>query len=187
MLLASFVIVCFAVLVSSPLIQVLLTVVGLGISIGLLWATRIEIGDVIRHINYSNIGVGSMDRSPILMLVSGVIFGAAVSSLMISFTWGFMWQLSILIALIYLATIAVLMVWAHRVLYVEGTDIPQKIYHMPSPCLRLETEETIPDIPAPVYGVVRAAPTDVQSYEPGIYGSSSGGTIKPLRGYPPLE
>jgi CPA2 family monovalent cation:H+ antiporter-2 len=169
-LLASFVIVCFAVLVSSSLIQVLLMVVGLGISIGLLWATRIELGDVIRHINYSNIGVGSMDRSPILMLVSGVIFGAAVSSLMISFTWGFMWQLSILIALIYLVTIAVLMVRAHSILYVEGTDIPQKIYHMPGPYLRLETEETIPDIPAPVYGVVRAAPTDVQSYEPGIYG-----------------
>jgi CPA2 family monovalent cation:H+ antiporter-2 len=155
--LASFVVVFFAILVSSSLAHAILAVIGTVIAFGTLLSARTETADIVKHVNYTSIGVGAIDKRPIVTLVSGVIFGAAAFALLVAVTWVFMWQLAVVFSFGYVVLVVCLMAWAYRALYVEGTEIPLKVYHMPAPVSRDLPDELIPDIPAPIYGVVRAS------------------------------
>lgn len=160
-LLASFVATCIILIATSSFAHLVFAIVGAGIAIGILLATRNEITDVVRHINYNNIGVGAMDRRPIVMLVSGVVFGAAAFTLMIAVSWSLMWPLAVALAAGYVIFVVCLMIWAYHALYVEGSDIPQKIYSMPGPIGTILPEDAIPDVLAPAYGTVRASLNEV--------------------------
>jgi len=112
-------------------------------------------------VNYSNIGVGAKDRRPIVDLVSGIVFGAALSAFVIVSTWSTMWQLSLIVGMCYFTGVLVLMVWAYKVLFVEGSEMPQRVYNL----LRAVPDdyvEPLPDIPKPVYNVARTAPKNAQ-------------------------
>ena len=89
-LLASFVIVCFAILVTDTVLHLAVSVLGIALAGAVMLATRQEVAEIVRLVNYSNIGVGPVDRRPIVTLVSGVVFGAALSALMIAVTWTYM-------------------------------------------------------------------------------------------------
>lgn len=156
-LLASFVIVCFGILVSSSVVHVMLASVGAVIALVVFVTARREIAGIVTNVNYTNIGVGAIDRKPIVTLVSGLILGAVVFALLVAASWTIMWQLAIVMALGYLVLVVSLMEWAYRVLYVEGTEIPRKVYHIAGPAMVRQRDEAAPDIPAPVYGVVRAS------------------------------
>ncbi len=159
-LLSSFVVVCFAVLVTSSTLLIAFAVAGGAIAIGVFLSTRREIAEIVRHVNYSSVGVGAVDRGPIVTLVSGVIFGGVACALLIALSWTVMWLLAVMIAAGYVLFVLCLMAWAYRALYVEGTDVPPVVYHMPAMMIPETISypgEPIPEVPAPVYGVVRAS------------------------------
>jgi hypothetical protein len=66
-----------------------------------------------------------------------------------------MWEFSLIVALSFVVSVVILMLWAHRRLHVGGVELPQKIYTMPSPGVH-SIDEPVPDIPKPVYGSLRA-------------------------------
>jgi CPA2 family monovalent cation:H+ antiporter-2 len=154
-LLASFVIICIATLLTKSYLHGAMTFAGLVVTGLIFFVVRYEIADVATHVNYSNIGVVTGDRGRIVDLVSGVIFGAALAVLMIVFSWTYTWQFSLVVVTAYVVYIASLMVWAYRHLYSRDAELPQKVYHMPRPMT--EPEEPVADLPKPVYGVVRAS------------------------------
>jgi len=157
-LLVMFVAVCFAVLASSSTMHLLLSGIGLAVTVASMLALRTEIADIVRQVNYTNIGILSYDRGPIVNLVSGIVFAAMMATLAIVATWGIMWQTSIIVALIYVAIVVILMFWTYRLLYVEGSDVPPGVYHLPRPTvLSLQDEgDILPDVPKPIYGVATA-------------------------------
>ena len=160
-LLGSFVIVMIAILITTGFVQVALMMLGLAIAAAVFFVIRIEVAEIVRHVNYSNIGVGAKDRRPIVDLVSGIVFGAALSAFVTVSTWSTMWQLSLVVGMCYFTGVLVLMVWAYKVLFVEGSDIPQRVYNL----LRAVPDdyvEPLPDIPKPVYSVARTAPKNAQ-------------------------
>lgn len=149
--LAVFVVACGAILLTDRLLHILATVVGF-VTIGVLYyVIRVEISEVVRHVNYANIGVLTNDKARIVALVSNLVSGAAVAVLLISFSWTYLWELSIFVALGYAVYAAALMVWAYRCLHVPGSGVPSKIYQIP----RAESAddlEPMPGLPKPVYG-----------------------------------
>jgi len=162
-LLASFVIVCFAILVTDTVLHLAVSVLGIALAGAVMLALRQEVAEIVRLVNYSNIGVGAVDRRPIMTLVSGVVFGAALSALAIAVTWTYMWQISVLVVACYVALTAGLMVWAYLRLHVDGLEIPSPSYRMSGPLRMstLEEDELLPEIPKPVYGVVNASQKDL--------------------------
>ncbi len=160
-LLGSFVVACVAILMTSEWIHALLTLAGLILAGAIFVVVRYEISEIARHVNYSNIGVESSDKGVIVDLVSGVIFGAVVSVLMIVFSWTYMWQMSIVVAVAYFVAVASLMLRAHGSLYVEGHEVHHKVYRMPVHVPEF-VSDPIPDVPKPVYGVVRVAPKNAR-------------------------
>jgi len=158
-LLASFVAVCIAVLLTPSYVRMFLTLGGLVLAGAIFFVIRREIMEIARHVSYTNIGVGTDNKDNIVDLVSGLVFGAALSVLLIVFSWAFAWQYSIIISAAYLVFIVCLMSWGYGALY-SGEYVPRKVYSFPKPII--EDAEPILDIPKPVYGVVRAVPKDMR-------------------------
>jgi CPA2 family monovalent cation:H+ antiporter-2 len=160
-LLAAFVGTCVASLMTQSFTHIIVALAGLALAGGVFIVVRIEISEIARHVNYSNIGVGTSNKETIVDMVSGIVFGAILSVLLIVFSWTYMWEFSLIIVAAYFVAVVSLMKWAHGRLFVAGVDGPQKVYHLPGPALA-ETADPMPEIPKPVYGVVRAAQKDVR-------------------------
>lgn len=160
-LLASFVVVSGAILMTNHLPHVLTTIVGFAIIGALYYVIRVEISEVARHVNYANIGVMTNDKGKIVGLVSNLVSGAAMSVLLIAFSWTYMWQLSVVIAAGYAVYVFMLMAWGYRELHVPGMEIPAKVYQMPRARVPDEAEP-MPELPKPVYGSVRTSPKDAR-------------------------
>ena len=158
-LLAAFIGVCIASLMTHSLIHMFVALAGLVLAGGVFVVVRLEIAEIARNVNYSSIGVSTSNKEAIVDLVSGLIFGAVLSVLLIVFSWTYMWQFSLVIVTAYFVAVVSLMMWSYRRLYSEGVGLPQKIYYIP----RLDdadVAEPMPDIPKPVYGIVKAAQQD---------------------------
>ncbi|MBU0684785.1 MAG: cation:proton antiporter [Candidatus Thermoplasmatota archaeon] len=158
-LLAAFVGVCIASLMTQSFVHVLVALAGLVLAGGVFVEVRLEIAEIARHVNYSNIGVGTSNKETIVDLVSGLIFGAVLSVLLIVFSWTYMWQFSLMVVTAYFVAVVSLMMWSYGRLFSEDVDFPQKVYHIPRPPL-VDVAEPMPDIPKPVYGIVKAAQQD---------------------------
>jgi CPA2 family monovalent cation:H+ antiporter-2 len=158
-LLASFVAVCIAILLTQSYIRMFLTLGGLVLAGAIFFVIRREIMEIARHVSYTNIGVGTDNKDNIVDLVSGLVFGAVLSVLLIVFSWAFAWQYSIVISAAYLVFVVCLMFWGYGALY-SGEYVPRKVYNFPKPVV--EDAEPILDIPKPVYGVVRSVPKDMR-------------------------
>jgi hypothetical protein len=157
-LLSLFVATSIAVLVTDSAAHAILSLAGLAIAVALYFVMRSEISEVVKHVNYSNLGVVRLDKWPIVNLTSGLIFGAAISVLLVSATWTILWQISIVIAAGYSAVVAALMVWTYRTLYSEKHDGPYKVDVLP----RVSDGQAEPTgVPKPVFGSVKASPKDV--------------------------
>jgi CPA2 family monovalent cation:H+ antiporter-2 len=158
-LLILFAMVCVSILLTESLLHMLLILVGVVFMAALYYAIRYEVSEIARHVNYANIGVATNDRRVVVNLVSGVVLGAVASVLFIVSTWEFIWQVSLLAAAAYVAFLALTMRWAFNVLYSEGTDSPQKVFGFPRPPgVDDQSDDLLPDVPKPVYNVIRAAP-----------------------------
>jgi hypothetical protein len=154
-LLASFVIMCAITLLTQSYLHLVMTLGGL-VLIGLLYyVMRYEIADIVGNVSYSSIGAKSGNSARVVDLVSGVVLGAVLSVLLIVYSWTYTWQFSLVIVLAYVVCVISLMLWAYRCLYLHDSDVPQKVYHLQK--ATTQPVETMSDIPAPIYGVVRAS------------------------------
>jgi CPA2 family monovalent cation:H+ antiporter-2 len=154
-LLASFVIMCAITLLTQSYLHLVMTLGGL-VLIGLLYyVMRYEIADIVGNVSYSSIGAKSGNSARVVDLVSGVVLGAVLSVLLIVYSWTYTWQFSLVIVLAYVVCVIALMLWAYRCLYLHDSDVPQKVYHLQK--ATTQPVETMSDIPAPIYGVVRAS------------------------------
>ncbi len=156
-LLAAFIAVCVALLMSQSFLRVSFGLTGLILAGGIFFVLRHEVHEIARHVNYANIGVGTADRANIVYLVSALVFGAALAVLLVVFSWPYNWMYSIMIALGYLIFLVCLMLWGYLSLY-SGEYVQRKIYSFARPLA--EDSEPVADIPKPVYGVVRSHPSE---------------------------
>jgi hypothetical protein len=158
-LMVAFVVVCFTTIATSSMVEVFLALVGVLIVAGIVFATRNEISYAVKNIDYSDLGVGAVNTKPIVALVCGIISGAALGALVISLTWGIMWQMSVIVSSVYALFVMGLMAWAYRKLYVGDTGVPSKVYHVSTKVQAAASGEDLHHVPVPVYNVV-GAPLD---------------------------
>lgn len=159
-LLFSFVMVSVVVLLVDGVMHLLFAAVDLVLVAIIFFVIRMEVMEIARHVNYSNIGVGVNEREPVVDLITGIIAGAVLSVAVIVATWTYMWQVSLFVAAIYAGFTVLLMKWAFKTLYVEGAEMPSKIYHIPSQSE--DSDEELPDVPKPVYGVAKSLPKNMR-------------------------
>jgi CPA2 family monovalent cation:H+ antiporter-2 len=160
-MLVAFVIACITVLLTDGLIHLLAVVAGVAVTVGLFFVIRFEIAEIAKHVNYANIGVTSINKQPIVNLVTGIVFGAAASVLIIVSSWTYLWELSVVVAGGYALTDLVLMRLAYGRLGSGASDVPEKVYAVPR-LVEEPGDDILPDVPKPVYGIIRAAPQDTQ-------------------------
>jgi CPA2 family monovalent cation:H+ antiporter-2 len=160
-ILLAFVVACFATLATKSYMAAL----GLTLAIAMLASLRTEVSEIVRMVNYTNIGVGVAERKPIVDLVTGVAFGAVASALTIAFAWQYMWQLSAVTVVCYVLSVAALMFWAYRRLHSEGFEVPPTSYRLSGPVQvssSQEDDDLLPEVPKPVYGIAQAAQNEVR-------------------------
>ncbi len=156
-LLAAFVAADIAVLMSQSYLRMSLTLAGLVLAGTIFFVLTRELREIARHVNYANIGVGTDNKENIVYLGSGLVFGTALAVLLIVFSWPFGWVYSMGVAAGYLAFVICLMLWGYVSLY-SGEYVQRKVYTFPRPLV--EDSEPMPDIPKPVYGMVRSHPSE---------------------------
>ncbi len=161
-LLFVFVLVSAGMLMTDSMLHVAFVAAAAAIAGALYFVIRFEVADIVRHVNYNNIGVGVKDRTPIVNLITRLIFGALVAVILIVSTWNYVWQLSVFVAVGYGVFAAGLTNWAYNKLYVEGFEIPTKVYSFSKPDDGPSTNvgEELPDVPKPVYGVLKTISGD---------------------------
>ncbi|HUV61230.1 MAG TPA: cation:proton antiporter [Thermoplasmata archaeon] len=161
-LLFVFVLVSAAMLMTDSMLHIIFLAADAMIAGALYFVIRYEVAEIVRHVNYNNIGVGVKDRAPIVNLITRMIFGALVSVMLIVSTWNYVWQLSVFVAIGYGIFAAGLTNWAYNKLYIEGFEIPTRVYSFS----RLDDEpatnvgDDLPDVPKPVYGVLKTLSGD---------------------------
>lgn len=159
-LLAAFVMVCVAVLTTHSLAHITAGAAGVIITVMLYFVVRYEVLQIARNVNYTNLSVRADRVDQVVGLVGAFVFGAVLSVLLIVFTWTYMWQASLVVALAYSLFVCVLLIWGYRSLHSGSSGVPPKVYNLPR--VTPEVREPGLDIPTPVYGVVRAAPEDAR-------------------------
>ncbi len=163
-LLLSFVILCTMILMVKPPLHLLLVGCGIIMTFAIYFVIRFEVKEIVKHVNYSNLGVRSERKSVIVDLVSWLIFGSVLSVLIVVSIWTYLWQLSLIVAISYLVGLCYLMFAAHKHLYAEQAAFIPPIYTMP----RHETKDDDEDeghakpLPKAVYGVVKTIPKDMR-------------------------
>ncbi len=163
MLLLSFVLVSVAVLISQSTLHILFIAVDCVLAGAIFFVVRYEVVEIVKHVNYANIGVGVRDRSAIVDLITGIVFGAVASVIIVVGTWSQIWQISVIAAAGYGIFVVLLMRWAYNKLYVEGADIPRKVHAFErSSVTTADPEEDMPPLPTPVYGTAKPIPKDMR-------------------------
>lgn len=129
-----------------------LVAVGVGLLVvAILWRTTAqEVEAVVRHANYSNLGVNSMNKRAVTLLTSRIIVGALTVALAIAALWTYYWP----ITLVAFAGYFIYCLWAmsaafHR-LHREEERAP--IFATRAQALVAATPHP------PVYGTLRGAP-----------------------------
>jgi CPA2 family monovalent cation:H+ antiporter-2 len=149
-------------LINSPL-HLVFVAVGLVMAFAIYFVIRLEVADMVKHVNYSNLGVKSEARGAVVELVSWLVFGAVLSALVIVSIWTYLWQMSLAVVIAYVISVIYVMYSAYDRMYLEGHEkLMQKAYHhLPKPVERPE-EPAQPDQSEPVYGVVKYVPKEVR-------------------------
>jgi hypothetical protein len=163
MLLLSFVFVSVAVLITQSTLHIIFLGIDCVVAVTIFFVVRYEVVEIVRHVNYANIGVGVRDRAAIVDLITGIIFGAVVAVVVVVATWTYVWQVSVMVAMGYGVFVVLLMRWAYNRLYVEGMDIPRKVYSFERhPGIATDPDEETTNLPMPVYGTAKPMPKDMR-------------------------
>ncbi len=159
-LLGSFVSLCVMLLLIQGLPHMLLFVGGLVLVSFLFFAVRSEALEITKHISYSEIGVNPMaDRRVVANMVAAIVFGAALSVLLIVFLWAYSWQVTALVAVAFAASVPLILRASHTSLRTVETKANE-----PSGAIVYDGRASVPDAvpvespasPAPSYSVPSA-------------------------------
>jgi hypothetical protein len=159
-LLISFVALSTAILLAGSSLHILLVLCGLVMAVAVYFVVRLEVSEIVRHVNYSNLGVRSESRETIVGLVSWVVSGAALSALAIVSIWTYLWQLSLLVVVAYILSLVYKMFRTYAVIHIDVQEAIPKVYNFPKPAT--VEEESGKELPKPVYGIVKTAPKNVR-------------------------
>ncbi|MDQ1371435.1 MAG: Na Exchanger protein, partial [Candidatus Thermoplasmatota archaeon] len=121
---------------------------------------RHEVSEIVKHVNYSNLGVRSESKGAIVGLVSWIVAGATMSALAIVSTWTYSWQFSLVVVVAYVVSLVVVMFSTYARIHIDAPEMPQKVYNFPKPVLACDDGEK--ELPKPVYGVVKSIPRNAQ-------------------------
>jgi len=163
-MLLSFVLLAAAILVVDTGIHLILVAVGLVMAIGMYFVIRYEVSEIVRHVNYSNLGARSESRKLIVEMITWLVFGAVLSTLVVVAVWTYFWQLSLIVALVYAVWMMFLMYRAYDELYLHSERVIEPVYSFPNAgALRQEELESESEtLPKPVYGVVKSLPKNMR-------------------------
>jgi len=159
-LLISFVALSTAIILVDSSLHLVFVLCGLVMSAAVYFVVRFEVSEVVRHVNYSNIGVRSESRDTIVALVSWVVSGAALSTLVIVSIWTYLWQLSLVVVVAYVLSLVYLMFRTYGRIHVDVQETVPRVYNFPKPVMIEDAGEK--ELPKPVYGVVRSAPRNAR-------------------------
>ena len=157
-LLFSFVLLLTAIVLVDSSLHIVLVLFGLVMAAAVYFVVRFEVSEVVKHVNYTNLGVRSQSGDVIVGLVSWVVSGAALSALAIVSVWTYFWEFSLVVAAAYVLSLVFVMVRTHARIYVEVQPVPLKVYNFPRPPREADAGEE--ELPKPVYGIVKAVPRD---------------------------
>ena len=159
-LLISFVALSTVILLVDSSLHFVFVLCGLVMAAAVYFVVQFEVSEIVRHVNYSNLGVRSESRKTIVALVSWVVSGAALSTLVIVSIWTYVWQLSLLVVAAYVVSLVYLMFRAYARIHVDVQETVPRVYNFPKPIM-IE-DEAGKELPKPVYGVVKSAPRNVR-------------------------
>jgi len=119
--------------------------------IAALWRTTAqEIDAVVRHANYSNLGVNAMNKRAITLLTTRIVVGALAVALAIATLWAYYWPLTLLTFAAYFFYCLWAMSAAFHVLHREEPA---------GPIYATRAQALVAAMPhPPVYGTLRGAP-----------------------------
>jgi CPA2 family monovalent cation:H+ antiporter-2 len=160
-ILAVFVMLSAAILLVDTGLHPLFVMFGLVLAVAVYFVVRYEVSEIVRHVNYSNLGVRSESREVIVHLVSSLISGAALSALVIVSIWTYLWQLSLVVAASYFIYMVHLMFRTYKLVHIEVKERPMKVYNFPKPAVATK-DDSEKELPRPVYGVVKTAPRNAR-------------------------
>lgn len=149
-----------AILLVSSSMHLVLVLVGFVMVFVVSVILRREVSEIVRHVNYSNLGVRSESKGSIVGLVSWIVAGATMSALAIVSTWTYSWQFSLLVVVAYVVSLVVVMFSTYARIHIDVPEVPQKVYNFPKPVLANDDGEK--ELPKPVYGVVKSIPRNAQ-------------------------
>ncbi len=164
-LLLSFVILSTIILMVKPPLHLLFVGCGIIMTFVIYFVIRFEVTEIVKHVNYSNLGVRSERKSAIVDLVTWLIFGSVLSVLIVVSIWTYLWQLSLIVAISYLVGLCYLMFATHKHLYAEQAAFVPPIYTMPRPEANEEDDGGnghAKPLPKAVYGVVKTLPKNMR-------------------------
>ena len=149
-----------AILLVSSSMHLVLVLVGFVMVFVVSVILRREVSEIVKHVNYSNLGVRSESKGAIVGLVSWIVAGATMSALAIVSTWTYSWQFSLLVVVAYVVSLVVVMFSTYARIHIDVPEVPQKVYNFPKPVLANDDGEK--ELPKPVYGVVKSIPRNAQ-------------------------
>lgn len=159
-LLAAFAMLATAILLVDTSLHPVFVLCGLVMAAAVYFVVRFEVTEIVKHVNYSNIGVRSESRKVIVNLVSWVVSGAALSTLVIVSIWTYFWQMSMVVILAYMLSVIYLMFRTYSLVRVEVREPVPRVYNFPKPVHAQADSEK--ELPKPVYGVVKTAPRNAR-------------------------
>lgn len=159
-LLAAFAMLATAILLVDTSLHPVFVLCGLVMAAAVYFVVRFEVTEIVKHVNYSNIGVRSESRKVIVNLVSWVVSGAALSTLVIVSIWTYFWQMSMVVILAYTLSVIYLMFRTYSLVRVEVREPVPRVYNFPKPVHAQADSEK--ELPKPVYGVVKTAPRNAR-------------------------
>ncbi len=149
-----------AILLVNSSMHLVLVLVGFVMVFAVSLILRHEVSEIVKHVNYSNLGVRSESKGAIVGLVSWVVAGATMSALAIVSTWTYSWQFSLVVVVAYVVSLVVVMFSTYARIHIDVPEMPQKVYNFPKPVLANDDGEK--ELPKPVYGVVKSIPRNAQ-------------------------
>ena len=159
-MLVLFVALSTAILLVDSSLHLLLVLCGLAMAVAVYFVVRFEVSEIVRHVNYSNLGVRSESRGAIVALVTWVVSGAALSALVVVSIWTYFWQLSLLVAAAYVLSLVYLMFRTYANVHVDVQETVPRVYNFPKPIVI--DDDAGKELPKPVYGIVKSAPRNAR-------------------------
>lgn len=154
--LIAFVCVCSALIMTDGLVHITLFLAGLALASWAFLAVRSEAAGICERVSYTDLAVkATCDKKKIADLTASIVFGAALSVLLIVFTWIYAWQLSLVSVGGFVAYVLVALSLAYSRMHSSEAEVVNPpstgmiVYDGRAPI----HDDTIQGVPEPVYAM----------------------------------